>query len=390
MVIVRALILLGIVSVAGYLATYVCMYLARRLDVMDHPNDRKIHRRPIPYLGGLGMLAAMMTGAAVTPWLWPDIVFDAPRLQVFIVGACLVTMLGLADDILNVNAFLKLGATIGIGAWMYLGGFEIIKISALGTENAIRLTGTHWWISAGVTIGWYVVIMNAINIIDGMDGLAGGICAIASLTLLCMTLGWSGTPVLGIVLAVLVLGACLGFLPHNLPPAKIFMGDTGSLLLGMSLATLTVFSGTKVSILSALAIPVLALGIPILDIGYAFARRALQRQNPFKADRLHLHHRMIALGLPTRSILGIFYFVSAYLGLLAYMLQSASSLMILLNAALLGTGFFLLLNNLGSLDRQRHNTSRELQMVTNRLRELESATAPVRGEAIARAVDTVP
>jgi UDP-GlcNAc:undecaprenyl-phosphate GlcNAc-1-phosphate transferase len=159
--------------------------------------------------------------------------------------------------------------------------------------------------------------------------------------------------VLAVFLGCIILGACLGFLPHNLPPARIFMGDTGSLLLGLCLATLTVFSGTKVSALTALAIPVLAVGIPIVDIGYAFIRRALQKKNPFKADRLHLHHRLLALGLPTRKILFIFYYVSAYLGMLAFMLQGASSLLILTNAALLTAGFFLLLGTLGSLDRMR-------------------------------------
>jgi UDP-GlcNAc:undecaprenyl-phosphate GlcNAc-1-phosphate transferase len=296
---------------------------------------------PTPYLGGVAMYVGILSGVALAPWLVPDVLFNLGQLRGYILGAGIIVALGVLDDLHDVPSLIKLAVHLGIGGFMYSQGFVIEALSGITGPMAIEFTGSTAWMAAATTVIWYTLVMNAINIIDGLDGLAAGICAIGALTLFCMTFG--GAAPLASVLAVLILGACLGFLPHNFPPARIFMGDAGSLLLGLSLASLAVFSETKTSILAPLVIPVLALGVPIIDIGYAFIRRALTGRNPFSADRLHLHHRLLDLGLPTKAILGIFYYFSAYLGLLAWMLQSASSFVILLNTALLTGGFLLFL-----------------------------------------------
>jgi UDP-GlcNAc:undecaprenyl-phosphate GlcNAc-1-phosphate transferase len=297
-------LILGLVALAiTYAATAFCRRLARAIGALDYPADRKIHLHPTPYLGGLALLIGMAGAIAVSPLLVPDLLLDLDALSAFLVGATAACLLGLLDDLRPVPALAKLAATFGIAWFMWSEGW---RIGALSTPGGGAVDLGSDWISLFVTIAWFSVVMHAINVIDGLDGLASGICAIAGATLFLAMLAWGGS--LAPALAIIIVGAALGFLPHNLPTpsAKVFLGDAGSLLLGFSLAALSVAGQAKTTSVVALAVPLMALGVPVIDIAFAFARRARRGANPFKADRRHIHHRLMDIGLPPSRVLMAF------------------------------------------------------------------------------------
>jgi UDP-GlcNAc:undecaprenyl-phosphate GlcNAc-1-phosphate transferase len=183
-------------------------------------------------------------------------------------------------------------------------------------------------LSIPVTIIWIVGITNSVNLIDGLDGLACGVSAISSVTMLVTALLVSEGNV-AIILAALA-GACLGFIPYNFNPAKIFMGDTGALLLGYVLATMSVVGMFKFYAIVTFAVPLLALAVPLLDTVFAFCRRMLHGQSPFHPDRGHFHHRLIDMGLTQKQAVAVLYSISAILGLLAVVLTTQSEIKFLL------------------------------------------------------------
>ena len=202
--------------------------------------------------------------------------------------------------------------------------------NVFSTETYLNLG----WLSVPVTIIWIVAITNAVNFIDGLDGLAVGVSAISTASLLVIALMVQETEIC-IVLAAL-LGACLGFIPYNKNPAKIFMGDTGSTSLGFILACLSVQGLFKFYAIISFAVPFLVLGVPIFDICFAFLRRIAKGQNPMKADRGHVHHRLIDMGFSQKQAVAISYMITAILGLAAVLLTSSGELkaLILIGAVL--------------------------------------------------------
>ncbi len=190
-----------------------------------------------------------------------------------------------------------------------------------------------WW-SYPITIIWIVAITNAVNLIDGLDGLAVGVSAISTASITVIALMVAETNV-AVVLAAL-FGACLGFIPYNMNPAKIFMGDTGATFLGYILATLSVTGLFKMYAIISFAVPFLILGVPIFDICFAFLRRIAKGQNPMKADRGHVHHRLIDMGFSQKQAVAISYMLAAILGLAAVLLTSSGELKALI---LIGTIF---------------------------------------------------
>ena len=291
--------------------------MAHRFKWYDRPNKRKIHTGLIPRLGGPGMYLSFVTAALLTPLLVNLAVRTGPavhyslRFGLFFLGASLVHAVGLLDDFHNLKALLKFFLQILAAIIVASAGFLIrsLTIPYLGT---VRLGPLAY----PLTVLWIVGISNAINMIDGMDGLAGGISAFAALSMGIISL-LQGAAVTSIFCFAL-FGAIAGFLVFNFPPAKIFMGDSGSLFLGFCLASLPLIGGiSKASAFGTLLVPVTLLTIPILDIITSVIRRLRNRVPIISPDKEHIHHKLLDMGLNQRQILRVLYGFSIYLSVVA-------------------------------------------------------------------------
>ena len=261
---------------------------ARILGVVDEPGEtRRIHVRPIPRLGGIAILLGIFVPALAFLEL------DGPYRGILL-GAAVATCVGVVDDFRGLPWWAKLAgqgtaAAIAIGFGVTVDRFTFPVIGIHDLPDGVAIVATFVWI---------VAIMNMVNFLDGMDGLAAGICGIAGGTFAVIALSL-GSPQAAILSAI-VAGACFGFLHHNFYPARIFMGDSGALLLGFTLATLSVQGLLKTAATVALFFPLLVLAIPIVDTAFVIAKRLKYRQPLHEADRTHLHHRFVNIGFSQR------------------------------------------------------------------------------------------
>ncbi|MCY6958777.1 MraY family glycosyltransferase [Clostridium brassicae] len=276
------------------------------IKAIDIPKDeRRIHKKPIPLLGGVAIYLSFL----ITMFLKEG---SLTKQEIgIIIGATVIVIGGLIDDIREIKPWQKLAFQVSAAVILIL--FEV-KISIitnpfLTNRLFIRL---EWWISIPITIFWIVGITNAINLIDGVDGLAAGVAFISSITIfiIAMLNGRQEAAILTIILS----GAILGFLPYNFNPASIFMGDTGAQLLGFLLATISLKGAIKSATAFAIAVPILAFGIPIYDTLFAMIRRKINGKPIMQADRGHLHHRLLDMGLNQKQVVIIMYLISAVLG----------------------------------------------------------------------------
>lgn len=329
-------------------ATLVVRSLMLSLGVLDVPSEeRKQHRAPIPYEGGVAIFLGFLTGVLFLTTRDDTSIFWHRSVQAVVIGATAATALGALDDILDLRPWVKLLGQLAIGVLMYAYGFRIEKISnPFGNEVAL-----FEGVSLVGTVLWYALLMNGINMIDGVDGLAAGIVAISGITLAFIAYDLN-QPLAG-NLALIMSAACLGFLPFNFNPASIFMGDAGSHLLGFLLASLTLMSSSKTPALLTLAVPIVAVALPLFETLFAFGRRLIQGQHPFKGDRSHLHHRFLALGFSERRTVLILYYITAYVGAIAYVVQKLDARLTLLMGLFLAGGLLLLAESMGYL-RRRH------------------------------------
>jgi UDP-GlcNAc:undecaprenyl-phosphate GlcNAc-1-phosphate transferase len=236
-------------------------------------------------------------------------------------------VLGILDDVLHLTPRQKLAGQILAALVVVVSGSGVnILTNPLGESFQIG------WLGVPLTMLWIVGVINAVNLIDGLDGLAAGIGLIAALGLAAVAFG--GNPALA-VLSLILAGSLMGFLPHNFYPAKIFLGDSGSMFIGFTLAVIGLQGSFKATAATVLFLPIIVLGIPLFDTLFAIFRRARRRTNPFKADREHIHHRLVRVGLHHRNVVLVLYFVCAYLALTAYAIaqipyQSAFLFLVLL------------------------------------------------------------
>lgn len=339
------------VGVLAFLASAIFTWLVRkamrRVGVMDVPTgDRKAHERPVAYEGGVAIYLALVLALAFAAWLVPSFYFDRMQIYAIIAGSALTVAIGSADDILDLSPVVKLLAQISIGFFMYAAGFRIDRI----TNPLGGFIVVPEWIGLLGTVVWYVLLMNGINMIDGLDGLAAGIVCITAVPLFAVALDLNQP--LGATVALILFAVCAGFLPFNFSPATIFMGDAGSLLLGFLLATLTLLSSSKAPALLALLIPVLAVGLPLFETAFAFVRRAAKGQHPFRGDRRHLHHRFLLLGFTERRTVLIFYYITAYFGVIAYVLQKLEPRATLPLIAVVAIGMIIVVENMRFLEKR--------------------------------------
>ena len=316
-------ILLALVAALAmsFAATPIVKIFAEKVGAMDIPDEkRRIHDHPIPRLGGL----AIFLGFILSVVLFADI---TTQVQGILLGAIIIVALGALDDIVNMRAWVKFFVQIfAAGIAVYHG--VIIE----------NLMNPFFWttvdhfalgiLSTPLTIVWIVAITNSVNLIDGLDGLAVGVSAIDSVTMLIIAL-LVADPNVAIILAALA-GACIGFMPYNMNPARIFMGDTGALLLGYILATVSVMGLFKFYAVISFAVPFLVLAVPFFDTVFAFFRRIIKGQNPMAADRGHLHHRLLNVGFSQKHAVAILYSISATLGLAAVVITTSGELKVLI------------------------------------------------------------
>ncbi len=286
---------------------------AYKVGAIDVPKDaRRMHKVPVPRLGGL----AIFIGFMVSILLFVNITAE---MKSILLGAVIIVVLGVVDDIMALPAMLKFVVQIVAATIPAMGGVRILAFS-----NPNIFSEELYWVlgnlSIPLTVLWIVAITNAVNLIDGLDGLANGVSAISATTVLLIALMGNQVQV-AMVMAALV-GACVGFMPYNLNPAKMFMGDTGATFLGYILATMSIQGLFKFYAVISFAVPFLILGLPIFDTAFAFIRRIAHGQNPMHADRSHIHHRLIDMGLNQKQAVACLYVISAILGLSAVVLTT--------------------------------------------------------------------
>ena len=311
--IVLVLLALLVAGMVSFLTTPVVKTFAYKVGAIDVPKDeRRMHKVPIPRLGGL----AIFIGFMVSILLFVKI---TPEMKSILLGAVVIVVLGVVDDIMALPALLKFVVQIVAALIPATHG---VVIQAFSNPNVFS-DNLYWvlgWMSVPVTVLWIVAITNSVNLIDGLDGLANGVSAISATTMLVIALVTAQNQV-AIALAALV-GACVGFMPYNMNPAKMFMGDTGATFLGFILSTMSIQGLFKFYAVISFAVPFLILGLPIFDTAFAMIRRMAHGQSPMHADRGHIHHRLIDMGLNQKQAVATLYVISAILGLSAVVLTT--------------------------------------------------------------------
>jgi UDP-GlcNAc:undecaprenyl-phosphate GlcNAc-1-phosphate transferase len=289
--------------------------LARKIGKMDNPDPRKVHKEPIPRLGGIAIFLGFLLSLVGIELLEPGFFLKNTQWYGIIIGAFLMFLVGVVDDIINLSAKTKFFSQIIISIIAFYFG---VKIVALSNPFGAMLVLPDY-LSIIVTVFWIVGITNTINLIDGLDGLAAGVSMIAGITLFIIAIQTNQDLIAVIILSL--VGATIGFLRYNFNPAKIFMGDSGSLFLGFTLASISVAGVLKLAATVTILLPILILGIPIMDTSFAILRRFFNRKPIFQPDKGHLHHRLLNMGLSQkRAVIVIYSFSSLLAGIALYLI----------------------------------------------------------------------
>jgi UDP-GlcNAc:undecaprenyl-phosphate GlcNAc-1-phosphate transferase len=324
-----------IVFIAALLASALLTLWIRDLSVargwVSNPtSDRHVHTRPIPRLGGIAIFTTLWS-LVLLAWMAGFILGREPifpHLTFKILGpATIIFVLGLIDDFCGLSAYIKFAVQAGAAVVLYLNGFGISRLSLLAGHPHLG-----WLIGLPLTVLWVLWITNAFNLIDGLDGLAAG-CALFSTLVICVMANLFHNQ--GILFLTLALaGAIAGFLRYNFNPASVFLGDCGSLLIGFLLSAVAIAGSQKAPTVVAVAIPIVSLGLPILDVAVAVFRRFLSCKRLFAPDREHIHHKLLGRGISHRHTVLVLYGVSACFGVSSlFLLHPASTAVILVLVA---------------------------------------------------------
>jgi UDP-GlcNAc:undecaprenyl-phosphate GlcNAc-1-phosphate transferase len=347
--------------------------LVRRLalgtGVIDRPSERSVNRRPdMPLMGGMAIGLGFAAGLAVALRQMSGEVAEG-RLMGLAVGGAIVLASGIWDDRFGMRAPTKFTLQVLAAVVAVSNGYELAHFTEPFTRQSYALPG---WLMWTVTILWIVMITNAINLVDGLDGLATGVAAIIAATLAIIA-GQTGTDTFGLWIALALVGSLLGFLPFNFAPARIFLGDTGALFIGFVLSLIALEGYRQVSLLT-FVVPILALAVPILDTGLSVIRRIKNRSPIFAADRQHMHHRMLESEGTARSAVLQFYLLTAAFGLLSIgvsRLEEAWWVGICLVMVIALT--FRLVSNLGALQSDSETASAEDSSVSQTVAQTKGA-----------------
>ena len=355
-------------ALASYALTPVVARFARRNQWVDTPDaSRSIHTQPTPRIGGVAIVGAFLIGLiyfALVPYLLPEEMASSIRIPspLIITGALMMAVVGLYDDIRPMHFLAKLAFQLGVAILMISGGFVIPEVFNPFTDVSFVLPR---WFAIALTVAWIVGAINAINLLDGMDGLASGVCVIVfgSLTASYMVMGdWTNSAWVAVI-----VGALFGFLRYNFNPAQIFMGDSGSMFLGFLVAAYSLRGASRANSLLALLIPIIAMGLPVMDTGLAIIRRFIERRSIFHPDKDHIHHRVVRkLGLSHRNTVLVLYTISIGFGVAAFLLAISDRRLgdnVFTTVVLCATavGIFALLRSLGYLTVPRRRRAAATQ-----------------------------
>lgn len=306
------------------LITPLIIRMAIKFKAVDRPNNRKIHNGSKPTLGGLAIFIGVAAG-----FIYLQPVHD--QMTAIIIGAFIMIVTGVIDDIVDIRPLYKLFGQIAAAVVVIQSGLVIEKLT-------IPFMGTVYLGSLGIviTLLWIVGASNAINLIDGLDGLAAGVSAIGLTSILVMAI--MDYRIIVVYLTIILIGSCLGFLVHNFHPSKIFMGDTGALFLGYSIAIVSMLGLLKNVAFFSFIVPIIVLAIPIFDTIHAIIRRTIKKQGIATPDKNHLHYELMKMGYSHRASVLIIYAFSAFFGVMAIIFNSATLLtsLIILIAIILG------------------------------------------------------
>ena len=354
--------------IVSFMATPIVKSFAHKVGAIDVPKDgRRMHKVPIPRMGGL----AIFLGFIISVLLFCPL---TDQLKGILLGSVIIVVMGIIDDITPLRAGLKFVVQILAALIPVYYGVQITCISNPNIFSDVP----YWnfgWLSIPITVLWIVGLTNAVNLIDGLDGLAIGVSTISALTMLAIAILVSDAQV-AVLMAALV-GACIGFMPYNMNPAKIFMGDTGSTFLGFILACTSILGLFKFYAVISFVVPFLILGLPIFDTMFAIIRRVSHGQNPMSPDRSHVHHRLIDMGLSQKQAVAVLYVISAILGMSAVVLTTDGEIkallcLIALVAACLVVARVIIIPHLSAEERQQlqeHSLHHELTALEQEARQ---------------------
>lgn len=317
------LVLIGFV--VSFYTQKITLDLAQKFKIYDDFNDRKLPKTPRPRLGGVGIFIGFFT-AFYALFFAIYLLQDTPyyihvdlslfQIMLYICSILFFFMLGLYDDFKGLKAYQKLGVELVIATILFYIGFKIELLTLPFMKESIDVG----FLSFPLTLLWIIGVANAINLIDGLDGLAGGVIAIAALTIIIICV--QDKLIFPAIIITALLGGTLGFLPYNIYPSKILMGDSGSLFAGTILATVSLKTAHKASLGIALMIPVIFLAIPVMDAVLSFFRRLLKGRNPFKGDNDHIHHRLMKKGFSEKKAVIILLVLTAIFSLISILVSN--------------------------------------------------------------------
>jgi UDP-GlcNAc:undecaprenyl-phosphate GlcNAc-1-phosphate transferase len=331
---------------AAYFITPHVKQLAIKAGALDAPDARKVHTSPIPRLGGLAIYVGFVLAVLASVHVNREILG-------LLLGGTVILIVGVIDDLKQLPPKVKLLGQI-LAAFVLI----LFDIRIEWLTNPFGDMVYLDYFSIPITILWVVSLTNTVNLIDGLDGLAAGVSTIASVTILLVALQQNLWTVA--VMTAALAGSAFGFLQHNFNPAKIFMGDTGSMFLGYMLAAVSILGTVKSAATIALIVPIVALGLPIMDTAFAIIRRYSNGRPIFKPDKGHLHHRLLAMGLTQKQAVLLMYVISGCLGLSAIALTEVNKaygaliILLLLGGAFIGAKKIGVLKDANSVKIESH------------------------------------
>ncbi len=301
-----------IAFIVSFLLTPLSMELAKRMGAVAIPDERRKHRGYIPQLGGLAIFIAFLSTSFLLNRL--RLIAWSGGYNALIIGGGLIIVLGMLDDVFELPPFVKFLGQAVVASLTIALGLRVTVLSSPFNDRLIHLG----WVGSLATFLWIVGMVNAVNFIDGLDGLAAGICTISAGALLILALLLNRAEVA--LLFATLAGSSLGFLPFNFYPAKTFMGDTGAMFLGYTIAALSVMGAVKTALLVSIGVPFFVLAIPIIDAFFVTSKRMANKRSPFRGDRGHIHFTLLDMGYSEREVVLILYLATLLFSVLALFL----------------------------------------------------------------------
>ncbi len=293
--------------IVSYTLTPLIRIIAIKTGIVVHPGGRRVHATVTPLLGGIAMFTGFMTAIFITTGISPILNFERTVLGI-VICASIVAIMGVIDDKYELSG-LKQALIIVIAAYILTRFGVEIKYVTIPIKGGTNFVLGLW--SVPITIIWVLMVTKAVDCMDGLDGLAAGIAVITSATLMIMALVGGHAYRIPAFISAALMGSAIGFLRYNYPPAKIFMGTVGSQFLGFTLASISIVGAFKIPTLVAIAIPILVLGVPLIDTTFVVIRRAASGKKIHEADTTHLHHRLVEKGLSHRQVIWVIYAMTA-------------------------------------------------------------------------------